>query len=95
MRFLGPLTEFHQPLLNNMNGLHRFATTEHTSPSGQRQTISLSMLTDQLKSVTRSGQRGQFVSRTQEVIYQRREHMSSVVTWHHSQRSLDQSFTQT
>ena len=31
---LGATTEFHQPLLNNMNGLHRFATTEHTSPGG-------------------------------------------------------------
>ena len=58
----GPTDEFHQPLLNNMNGLHRFSTTEHTSPGGQRQTISLRMLTDQLKSITRSGQRVQFVN---------------------------------
>ena len=59
----GATTEFHQPLLNNMNGLYRLATTEHTSPGGQRQTISLRMLTDQLKSIVRSGQRGQFFNK--------------------------------
>ena len=42
----GPTNEFHQPLLNNMNGMHRFATTEHTSSGGQGQTISLRMLID-------------------------------------------------
>ena len=44
----GPTAEFHNPLLNNINGLNRFATTEHTSSGGQRQTISFKMLTDQL-----------------------------------------------
>ena len=66
----GPTAEFHQPLLNNMNSLHRSATTEHTSSGGQCQTISLRMLTDQLQGVTQSGQRNQFTYKVKSLSFE-------------------------
>ena len=58
----GSGTEFHQPLLNNVNGLSRLASPKYTSSRGERQPISFRVLPEQLNRLIHSGQRNQSVS---------------------------------
>ena len=59
----GSGTEFHQPLLNNVNSLNQLASPKHTSSRGERQPICFRVLPEQLNRVIHSERRNQSVSR--------------------------------